>query len=100
MLDTLGRSKPWNFAQYAFASTAIKIKWNGQPERLASMIMTTSYQTRRDPDFTRFFINAKKKVGTQAIWNRLHSITEVLGREWDKPKSKDQLRIHLKKNYF
>jgi len=72
MLDTLGRTKPKNFSGYAFASTMIKIYHNNLPEWLVDMMMTTLYQTRRDSEFTRFYSNAKKRIGTQMVWKCLH----------------------------
>jgi len=64
------------------------------------MMMTTSFQTRRDSEFIRFYSNAKKRIGTQMVWNRLHHMIGKLGCEWNKPRTKDQLRVNLKQKFF
>jgi len=94
------KTKTKNFAGYAFASTMIKIHENKLPERLANMTMTTSYQTSRDSKFIRFYSKAKKGIGTQTVWNRLHHLIDELGREWNNPRTKDQLRVYLKQKFF
>jgi len=64
------------------------------------MMMTTSFHTRRDNAFTQFYNSAKKKIGIQTVWNHMHHLVNKLGRDWDKPRIKDQLRVYLKQKFF
>jgi len=99
MLDTLGRAKPAKFAQYSTASILIKSYTSGKPKRLAEMIRENEYKISRT-NTIRFFDSSRKRIGYQAIGNRIGNTALLLDDEWTKMTNKDSTRKYLKKTFF
>jgi len=100
ILDLIGREKPEVYAEYAKASTFIKVFRNKLPKRLYDSIKSNKYRTRRDPTTKRFYNSAKKRVGNQALRNRIGETVSKLDNRWCTPMSDDGLRKYLKKKLF
>jgi len=98
MLDTLGRAKPKEYANYSIASLMIKCQQEKKPERLYHMSIRNQFFTRRGNVAPKYFDSSRTRVGSQAIWNRISHITGNLPETWSKERSKDALRVYLKKN--
>jgi len=99
MLDLLGRQKPHVIAQYMTGSFLINCYNSRVPSRLFAMIKTNEYVIRR-PGKIRFYDSSKKRIGSQAIFNRLDTIVQRFDDNWTKLKKKDCIRIYLKKIFF
>jgi len=99
MLDLLGRQKPHVIAQYMTGSFLINCYNSRVPSRLFAMIKTNEYVIRRSGKI-RFYDSSKKRIGSQAIFNRLDTIVQRFDDNWTKLKKKDCIRIYLKKIFF
>ena len=107
ILDLVGRAKPTEWVGYAVANLVVSVVAAGIPTRLREQILSNEYKERRKPKDTRFFSSAKKRVGLQAIQNRL-SHTMGLGRfdwryleqDWKRTRGNEFLRRNLKGSFF
>jgi hypothetical protein len=77
-LDEIGRARPSIWGNYATASITIKALRDKVPSRLYGHITKTMYTTRRSNDILHFYDDSKRKVGRQAIGNRLKDIFDQL----------------------
>jgi len=99
MLDTLGRALPNAFAKYSLGSVIMTIVATRFPMRLYNVIMENHFTTRRN-SMPQFFDNSAKKVGRQSLRNRMKTLTEKLGEDWTKHKTKESIRRYLKGTFF
>ncbi len=70
-LDEIGRARPSVWGKYATPSITIKMLCNKIPVRLHKHIINTMYTTRRNHGVQLLFDDSKRKIGKQAIRNRL-----------------------------
>jgi len=99
MLDLLDRAKPAAFASYSMGSVFLNTMLAGRPRRLLEMINSNSYIIRRTGK-RRFYDSSSKRIGKQSINNRIDDTTRHLTNEWTDLKTKDAIRIYLKKIFF
>jgi len=95
-LDLMGRARPTTWIQYLLANTAIKAITRGQPTLLSREMRENMFIERRRSGRPKFFDNSKKKIGRQALRNRLG----FMGRfkfDWSSGLTDDNLRVNLKK---
>jgi len=100
MLDIISkRAPPRQWANYSSASTAMWL-FNTSDTRLAMELRASAYINDRKPTRAKFCNTSLRKVGRQAMKNRLNHLNNV-NFDWIKDKiSKDYLRVQLKKEFF
>jgi len=99
MLDLLGRQKPDVFAKYMIGSIFINCYNTSKPTRLHQMIKENEYRIKRTGKI-RYFDSSMKKVGQQALGNRLDEVVNLFNDDWTKLMTKDAIRVYLKKTFF
>ncbi len=82
MLDLIGRPKPSEWVGYAVANLVVSVVDAGRPSRLREKILTNEYIERRRPKDMLFYSSAKKRMGLQAIQNRLSHTMGLVGFDW------------------
>ncbi len=97
-LDKMGRACPSVWAKYATASFTIKAIRDGVPTRLNNHINQTLNYERRFPKMLRFYDSSRKRVGKQALCNRLKSIFDDIKVKLTWQESNDTIRRMLKKS--
>jgi len=97
-LDMMGRARPTTWSQYLMASATIKAITRETPPFLARESIKNLFIERRKPEMPKFYDDSKKKVGRQAIRNRLGHLNG-LTFAWKNGISDDLLRINLKKHF-
>jgi len=97
-LDTLGRARPTTWSQYLMTSSAIKAIKRKAPTFLARESIQNMFTERRRPEVPKFFDNSKRKIGRQAVRNRLSPLNGLTFK-WMNGISDDLLRINLKKHF-
>jgi len=76
MLDLQGRQKPSIIAQYMTGSFLINCYNSGSPTRLHTIIKNNEYRIR-----VHFYDSSRRRIGSQAIFNRLEThCTEIQWR--------------------
>ena len=107
MLDLIGRAKPTQWAGYAVSSLVVNVVASGRPIRLREKILKNEYVERRRPRMVLFYSSAKKRIGQQAIQNRLARTMELvhfdwryLEQDWRRTKGNEYLRRNLKASFF
>jgi len=80
ILDTIGKAKPGKFVLYSTASILINSYTSGKPKRLSEMLKENEYRIKRT-DSIGFFDASKKKIGFQAISNRLVNSWMTTGKD-------------------
>jgi len=99
MLDLLGRQRPAIYSNYMVGSVLINCYINRNPSRLYQMIKGNEYHIRQTGT-TQIYDSSIKRVGQQAIQNQLDEVVKHFNNNWTKLKTKDYIRIFLKKTFF
>jgi len=99
MLDLLSRQKPKVLAEYMLGSFLINCYKTGSPKRLHAMIKEHEYTISRTGKI-RFFDSSRRRIGHQAIYNRLDALVTKHDNSWTNLQKKDSVRIYLKKFLF
>jgi len=99
MLDLLGRQKPEVIATYMTGSLLINCYNCRKPSRLFGMIKENEYTIRRTGQI-RFYDASVKRIEEQSISNRLYMIVQRFDDDWHDLKTKDSIRVYLKKIFF
>jgi len=99
MLDLLGRQKPKVIDKYMTGSVYINCYLSGKPNRLLATIKENEYLIRRTGQL-RYFDSSKKRIGKQALCNRIDEVVKAFDTNWTKLNNKDAIRIYLKKIFF
>ena len=92
-----GTLREWG--RYSVASTVIKICRNRTPELLNEQLHTNMYFERRYPALAKFFDGSKRRVGKQALMNRLSHMNN-LDERYLKNLSDNAIRVLLKNAFF
>jgi len=99
MLDLLERQKPKIIDKYMTGSIYINCYLSGKPTRLLATIKENEYLIRRTGQL-RYFDSSKKRIGKQALCNRIDEVVKIFDTSWTNLKNKDAIRIFLKKTFF
>ncbi len=99
-LDQIGRAKPSVWAKYATANLAIKILRDHVPTRLYRHLNETLYYERRSANIIKFYDSSSKRVGKNAIGNRLKNVFDEINNPITLLESNDSIRLLLKKTFF
>jgi len=95
-LDLIGRARPTTWSQYLLASTTIKAITRKQPTTLANEMGQNMFVERRRSEKPKFYDNSRRKIGRQALRNRL-LFMNTFNFDWLDGLTDDKLRINLKK---
>jgi hypothetical protein len=98
-LDEIGRAKPSTWGNYAVASIIIKTLRDKVPSRLHDHLTKTMYNTRRNNGIIHFYDDSRRKVGKQAVGNRLKEIFEQLNAPLTLHESNGSIRKMLKEAF-
>lgn len=98
-LDLLGRARPSLWAKYSTANFTIKVLRDRQPARLHDHIISTLFHERRFPDVYKFYDKSKKKIGRQALGNRLKDIFDEFQTPLTLRESNGTIRLKLKRAF-
>jgi len=91
MLDTRGRSKPSKFALYLMGSLSLKVYKTKIPSRLYSMITNNEYSIRQTHRKTDFYYASRRRIGRQAISNRINKAVKFFDNKWKDLQSKHEI---------
>ena len=95
----IGRAKPDQWALYATALLISSIRSTGTPARFANKIKKKEFKTRRN-DCPQHFDGSKKRIGRQALRNRIHDNMERVQTLWWQPTPKATLKTYLKQVFL
>ncbi len=87
------------WGKYATAGVTIKALRDEVPTRLHDHIIKTMYTTRRSNGVRLFYDDSKRKIGKQAIGNRLKDIFDQLNSPLTLNESNDSIRRMLKRAF-
>ena len=93
------RATPSEWAKYAVVKLAATVTQTTFPTRLFNSITPNSYKKNRSPGRLFFFSDSKKRIGEQALRNRLGPEMNALCFPWINC-SPDTMRINLKQHFF
>lgn len=95
------RATPRQWSYYSVANITASILRDGEPSLLFDLIRGNSATSGRQPSRPTFFDTSRKKIGRQSIQNRIGDVFKRVKSDWlEKGKSKDALRIELKRAFF
>jgi len=87
------------WSNYITASTAISL-YNNSDTRLSEYLRESSYIIDRRPKKAKFRDASKRKIGAQALKNRLLHLNNI-NFDWIGPEvCKNYLRVNLKRHFF
>jgi hypothetical protein len=99
-LDNLGRARPTIWAKYATANMTIKVLRDERPKRIHNHLRNTLYYERRSKNVMKFYDISRKRIGKQAIGNRLKSVFDEITEPITFNESDNSLRVLLKRTFF
>jgi len=99
-LDDIGCARPTIWAKYATSNLTIKLLRDKKPVRIYNHLINTLYYERRSKGVIKFYDNSRKRVGKQAIGNRLKSIFDEVAEPITFKESDNSLRKLLKRTFF
>jgi len=94
------RASPDEWADFAVSKMFVHTMLNCKPERIHQNILSQSYSENRKPGLMFVFDASQKKIGRQAIQNRLSTLSKKIKMSWTFGATKDQVRIGLKRSFF
>jgi len=94
-LNTLGRARPSLWSKYSCSNIVIKILRDRVPPRLHRHILSTMYHERRRQDAYKFYDASNRRIGRQAIANRLKDTFDEINLPLTLMESNDSIRIKL-----
>ena len=99
-LDEIGRrATPDEWSNYALGKFLAKMIITTSPGRLCKSSVVNAYSVRRQPGRLMFFDSSTRKIGRQALKNRVTPIANQMKFKW-LHSDLDSLRPRLKKCFF
>jgi len=93
------RASPRMWSNYITASTATSL-YNNSDTRLSEYLRESSYINDRRLKKAKFRDTSKRKIGRQALKNRLLHLNNI-NFDWIEPEvCKNYLRVNLKRHFF
>jgi len=101
VLRLLNRASPLEYTNFKLARVLISIVNNTDPFFLFHELLSQAVTERRAPLRPWFLDMSRKRIGRQALANRVTDISRRLNFDWlDVKMSKDALRKNLKHSFF
>ena len=89
------------------SSLVVSVVASGRPIRLMEKMIRNEYMERRRPKVVLYYSSAKKRIGLQAIQNRLARTMGLINfdwryleHDWKRTRGNEYLRRNLKASFF